>query len=106
MEKVSLNLAELITTIRDELEQLDKNRVAVGREALFRLSSLELELNFVVEENSAAKGGIDLKVVSLGADLGVRREQVQKVVLKYEVPTNNLLGTYAYESSKELPDTF
>jgi hypothetical protein len=101
--ELKLNLAELVTAIRDELEQLDKKRNESGREALFRLSSLELELNFIVQESNSAKGGFDIKVVSLGADLGIRTEQIQKVVLKYEVATKNAVGLWAYVPPSQLP---
>ena len=50
-------------------------------------SPMELELNFTVVENTSTKGGIDLKIISVGGDTGVRTEQVQKKVrLKFDVP--------------------
>jgi len=101
MSQLKLNLIELVSAIRDELEHLDKTRIEAGRQALFHLSAMELELNFVVEENTSAKGGFDIKVLSLGGDVGVRTEQVQKVVLKFNVPSSatNVLGYSAYDRS-------
>jgi hypothetical protein len=106
MSQLKLNLMELVSAIRDELEQLDKARTEAGRKALFHLSAMELELNFVVEENTTAKGGFDIKVVSLGGDIGVRTEQVQKAVLKFNVPSSaiNVLGYQLYNTHNPSKD--
>jgi len=98
-----INLQELISQIRDELEQVDRGRETAGKPPLFQLESLELELKFTVAESQESKGGLDLKVVSFGADQAVREEQVQTVRLCYRtVPTADeapLPGTRAHASS-------
>jgi hypothetical protein len=103
VSELKLNLIELVSAIRDELEQLDKARTEAGRQALFHLSAMELELNFIVEENSSAKGGFDIKVVSLGGDVGIRTEQIQKAVLKFNVPPSAkyVLGSQVYNFLKD-----
>jgi hypothetical protein len=103
VSELKLNLIELVSAIRDELEHLDKARTEAGRKALFHLSAMELELNFIVEENSSAKGGFDIKVVSLGGDVGIRTEQIQKAVLKFNVPSSamNVLGYQLYNIPKD-----
>jgi len=99
-----INLQELISQIRDELETLDRNREAAGKPPLFHLESLELELKFAVAENAGSKGGVDLKVISFGADEAVREEQVQTVRLRYRAaPTTEetpLPGTRAHSTSR------
>jgi hypothetical protein len=88
MAQPKLNLEQLVTMIRDELERVDSAQQKAKRGALFRLSGLEVELSVVVEENTSAKGGFDIKVLSLGAETGVRTEQIQKILLKYDVPSD------------------
>jgi hypothetical protein len=96
-DKIRLNLVDLVTSIRDELEQADKARLVSGKAALFQLSGLELELNFVVSETAGAKGGFDIKVLSVGGDVSVRTEEVHKVKLTFEIPdeAKTVLGARA-----------
>ena len=91
------DLSSLIAAVRTELEQADAAVRASHKTALFRLSGLELELNFVVKTSDSVKGGFDLKVVSLGSSLGSASEEVQRVKVKFDVDRNALqqqvLGT-------------
>lgn len=86
MEDRNINLKELVLAIRDELEQLDQARIMAKKAPLFHLTNLELELNFTVVASDSIKGGFDLKVISFGGSTGTKTEEVQKVILKFEVP--------------------
>jgi hypothetical protein len=100
---MNVNLKELVSAIRSELEQIDQARIMDEKPPLFQLTNLELELNFTVVENDSVKGGFDLKVISLGSDLGSSTQEVQKVILKFEVPaearTSHVLGVRAHSSA-------
>ncbi|HEV2705542.1 MAG TPA: trypco2 family protein [Pyrinomonadaceae bacterium] len=102
MANMNINLKELVSAIRSELEQIDQARIMDAKPPLFHLTNLELELNFTVVENDSQKAGFDLKVVSLGSDLGTSSQEVQKVILKFEVPaeakTSTVLGVRAHSS--------
>lgn len=80
-----VGLKDLVAHVRAELESLDRERQKAGREALFELESLELELKCTVTENTAIKGGIDIKVASIGAEMGDSGERIQTITLKYRV---------------------
>lgn len=79
-----LNLKELVEHIRDELEHADRERAIQGREPLFKLEMLELEVKFTVTDESTGKGGIDLKVVTFGRQGSVASEAVQTIRLQYK----------------------
>jgi hypothetical protein len=96
----NLNLKDLVSSIRDELEQIDKGRQLAGKEALFQLKQLELELKFVVAGNGSARTGFDIKVISFGGEVGIRTEEVHTVKITFEVPADagNVLGVRAHGS--------
>lgn len=86
MSEPTLDLSALILGVRKELEKADVQMRVAGKPTLFQLSSMELELHFVVKTSSEVKGGFDLKIVSLGSKLAEAGEEVQKVKVKFEVP--------------------
>jgi hypothetical protein len=75
---------------------------------LFQLAELELELNFVVAEDTRVDGGIDLKVITLGAGREIRAEQVQRVVVRFQVPEQarrqRVTGARAHPGAASAPD--
>jgi hypothetical protein len=82
---LDVNVKDLVQAVRHELEELDQARIAADKAPLFQLSSLELELHFVVEQRRAGQGKIDLKVVALGGDVAHRTEQIHKVTVRFDV---------------------
>lgn len=108
-EELQLNLSQLVSVIREELEELDLARALADKPALFQLSKMDLELAFTVVEDDSVKGGFDLKVISLGGQTAVRSEQVQRVKLSFEVPTQaielGVPGTRAHHTSRSSSST-
>ena len=47
-------------------------------------------MSFVVEDNNSAQAGMDLKIIKLGASKGIKTSEIQKVILKFEVPKESL----------------
>lgn len=86
MSDPALDLSALIIAVRSELENADIRLRTEDKPALFRLSSMELELNFVVKKTDEVKGGFDLKIVSLGSKIAEASEEVQKIKIKFDVP--------------------
>ncbi|MDB5388248.1 MAG: hypothetical protein JWM11_3894 [Planctomycetaceae bacterium] len=82
---VSDSLKRLITEVRDSLVAIDNERSTAQRHALFELEFMELEIKFTVADSGTQKGGIDLKIVSLGTEGTIRSEEVQTLRLKYRV---------------------
>jgi Trypsin-co-occurring domain 2 len=103
-DDLQLNLTELVTAVRDQLEELDRARILAEKPPLFHLSRMELELAFTVVESDAIKGGFDLKVVSLGGQTSLRSEQIQRIKLSFEVPAEAIKagvpGTRAHSTSR------
>jgi hypothetical protein len=52
----TLDLSTLIFAVREELEKADAQLRAAAKPTLFQLSSMELELNFVVQTSSEVGG--------------------------------------------------
>src|SRR3569623_152948 len=82
----TLDLSALIFAVRLELEAADLRLRSAQKPTLFRLSSMELELNFVVKSSDEVKGGFDLKVISLGSKIADANETAQKIKIRFEVP--------------------
>jgi len=85
-----INLRDLICVVRNELEGMEKNRLEQKKDTLFQLKSMEIELSFVVENSDSAQGGIDLKIIKLGAAENLKTSEIQKIILKFEVPKESL----------------
>ena len=103
-----LNLRELVSRIRSELEDVDRQRQADSKPALLTLESVDLELKFTVASSDSTKGGFDLKIVAVGREGGVREEAVQTIRLQYKVAKdakgNSPVGGRAHSSSPPQPD--
>jgi hypothetical protein len=85
MPEPTLDLSTLILAVRSELENADLQLRSKAKPTLFLLSSMELEIHFVVKTTDEIKGGFDLKIVSLGSKLADSNETVQKIKVKWEV---------------------
>lgn len=66
-EAAAIGLAELIVAVRDELEKADAARLDRAEEALLELREVELELQFEVRRTRPGRGGLDFRVLSVGA---------------------------------------
>jgi hypothetical protein len=82
----SPGLGEIIRRVSDELLDAQAARRASGREAVFEVSALDIELNFVVTRSRLGRGGIDLKIVSAGGEMQYESQQVQKVTVRLAAP--------------------
>lgn len=76
---MSVSVSALIAHIRSELVKAETERRERGDDPLLELQQVEIEVNFLVETSDAVKGGFDLKVITLGSENQLRREDVQKV---------------------------
>jgi hypothetical protein len=77
-----LGVQELIERVKSELVATERKRVEANEAPLFILQDFELEINFVVKENSTQKGDFDFKVVTVGSAADYGSENTQKVKLR------------------------
>jgi hypothetical protein len=107
MAQTTLNLTDLIVAVRSELENADLTLRAARKPALFRLTGMELQLNFTVTSADSVKGGFDLKIVALGSKLDHASEEVQKIKIKFDVPrgTADEVAGGRFDQEPSLPRT-
>ncbi|MFF5476787.1 trypco2 family protein [Streptomyces sp. NPDC012935] len=82
----NLGLAETIAALREELAEA----VAAGSDADFRFSvgQVQLELSLGVTRQAAGSGRAKFWVLELGGDGQYRREEIQRVLVTLEAPTD------------------
>lgn len=80
-----LGVQELIEKVKSELVGTEKKRVEANESPLFMLQDFELEINFVVKENTAQKGDFDFKVVTVGGAADYGYEKTQRIKLRMSV---------------------
>jgi hypothetical protein len=68
-----LSIEALVRAVSDQLLRSQQERLAAGKEAVFEVSDLTLEVSFVVTTSTHGGGGFDLKVVK--ADSGVKYDK-------------------------------
>jgi hypothetical protein len=56
-------IADVIRAVSDELIQSRTERIRSGRPPVFEVSSLDIELSFIVTTTKKGGGGVDLKVL-------------------------------------------
>ncbi len=78
----TLNLKELIHTVRQELIDSEKERIEKGLSPLFKVDNLKIEVNFVVEKVKKTGGKIDIKIVDVGHDITYSSQQIHKILLE------------------------
>lgn len=96
-EKEHLGLSQLVELIHSELEESQRRREEQGRAPLFRVSSMDLEVRFVVSSEASVKGGLDIKVLSAGAGKVESSETVHRLCLHLESTSkgfDSALGAY------------
>ena len=101
------DLAAIIRKISDELLESQDQRIREGRPAVFRVGSLDVELNFVVTRSRTGSGGIDLRVVTLGGELASETQHVQKVTVHLDAGgTASPLAVAPREDASAAPGTY
>ena len=83
-----IGLKELIEQVREDLAAAEKGVKGKGK---LYVKEVIFEINMVAVESVGGKGGIDLKVLTLGGDLSEENRHVHKVTVRAE-------------SSGEVPD--
>ena len=77
-----LQIKDVIRKVQQELIESQKEREESGILPLFEVDSLELEINFIVRQQSEGRAGLSFAVVDAEAEHNYSREQVQKMTLR------------------------
>ena len=85
----NLNLKELIHTVRQELIDSEKERKRKRLDPLFKVDSLKIEVNFVIEETLKTGGKLGIKIVDVGRDHTYSSQQVHKISLELKTCEDN-----------------
>jgi hypothetical protein len=82
----NLGLAETIAALREELAEA----VAAGSDADFRFSvgQVQLEVSVGITREAAGRGRAKFWVLELGGDGTYRREEIQRMLITLEAPTD------------------
>src|SRR5262245_8580424 len=62
----SLGIDTLIEQVKQDLENMDDRRRQQNEEALFKVDTFDLEINFVVRETQSGEGSLKYEVVTVG----------------------------------------
>jgi hypothetical protein len=79
-----LGINDLIDRVSVALSEREKKRIDENRDALFEVKKFDLEINFVVKKADTHRGGLELKVVTAGAEAQYSSETIQKIMLHME----------------------
>lgn len=80
-----ITIADVIRQVHLDLLRAERSRIDSGLAPLFKVKSLSLELNVAVSQSDEIKGGLDLKVFSLGATSHASKEEINKITLHLDV---------------------
>ena len=101
----TLNLKELIHTVRQELIDSENERIEKGLSPLFKVDSLKIEVNFVVEKVNKTGGKIDIKIVDVGHDITYSSQQIHKILLELKTCDDSENDTQTpFEEEKRIKD--
>jgi hypothetical protein len=80
-----LDLSDLLTAVRAELDRHERGMRAEGRLELFELQEMELEVAFVVTSDRKRGSKLDFKLLAVSADAGAASSTTHRLTLKYKV---------------------
>lgn len=82
-----LSLKDFIRIVSNELIASREERLAEKQRAIWEVSELTIEANFVVTNSGGGGGGFDLKILKADAHIDHSEESVQKIVLTLKALT-------------------
>lgn len=87
----SLPLTDLIVGVKRQLRAADEQRLASGEEALFRIRSVDLEINYIIAKRSTLEGQAKFEVVAVNATDERSRERSQKITVHLDLLQDSTL---------------
>jgi Trypsin-co-occurring domain 2 len=83
-DEPTLGVQTLVENVKNDLEQIDIDRIKQNKAALFNVKTFDLEINFIAKKTNSSDAKFDYQVVTLGGGEEVSQEQVQKIMLHFE----------------------
>ncbi len=83
LESESIEIKSLVTEVKRQLTELDKERQSNNELALFQLKEFELELTFVVRKTSSVTAEGSFELIALDASSGQEIQNMQKLNIKW-----------------------
>jgi hypothetical protein len=84
-EEVSMahevTLSQLIRHVRQQLHEAAAARREAGERAILRVETVTIELHTVATSSKEGKGGVDLKIVTVGGQKAYSEQETQKIVV-------------------------
>jgi Trypsin-co-occurring domain 2 len=80
-DELDLSLKDLIRAVSNELRASREERLAEQQPAIWEVSELTIEANFVVTASAGGSGGFDLKILKADAQIDHSEQTVHKVVV-------------------------
>jgi hypothetical protein len=75
------NLTAFVESVRDQLEQVEVDRIRTGNPALFSVRDFDLELTVVAKDDTKGTSGVKAEVVTADVEEQLSHEVTQKIVL-------------------------
>jgi hypothetical protein len=88
-EQADLSLKDLIRAVSNELRASREERLAEDQPAIWEVSELTIEANFVVSDSGRGSGGFDLKIIKADAQIDHSEQTVHKVVVTLKALDGN-----------------
>jgi len=76
-----LFIKDLIRQVHDELLASQKERLSRDESPIFEVEKLTLEVNFIITDETEAKGGFNFKIITAGIGNKYTDQQIHKVTL-------------------------
>lgn len=78
------NIETLVREVKQSLVKLDEERMANDEESLLKISTFDLEINFVLKVSDSKDAKIELMPVTIGGKSDVSAEKTQKITLHFK----------------------
>jgi Trypsin-co-occurring domain 2 len=100
-----LGVREMIRSVKQELQDADKEMRDNREVALFELKEFDLEISFVARASSTAKSGFDYQVLTVDTEKQAGSEKVQKLHLHFVVAAQGEKQSTSASKPSPLPSS-
>lgn len=76
-----LGIKKLVSDVKSELYELEKDRIEKQEASLFEVTGFDLEISFVAKAGSQQKSGVEYQIVTADSEIQYGIEKIQKLTL-------------------------
>jgi len=77
----TLGITQLVRDVKQELAQMENERIGHNETALFEVTNFDLEISFMVQASAEQQGGVQYHVVTADSRIQNGMEKIQKLTL-------------------------